>query len=443
MLLDRTGTLVSIGCVRNNISGRIARLPMNGSMHHHGKVAACRTETKAAPASDGYSATPSFDFIPALDGLRAVSILLVVLSHLGLGRYVPGLLGVTIFFFISGFLITRQLLAELARDDRIALARFYARRLLRLYPAFLIAILAGGILLTVLGGSLTPGDTLSAIFYLSNYRELAGGFQSNLTGIPHPFGIYWSLAVEEHYYLVFPLLLLALGRNRLRFSLIVALGIVAVTVWRGHVALHCGLPAAHCLAEGDERRILHATDTRIDSILFGALLATLLGTPLAPRLLDVLRSSGSLAAGLFLIVLSIGIRDPWFRDTLRFSAQGIGLFLGVGNILFSNRWSLPRRLLSLPPTRALGRWSYSLYLWHWLVLMVGLGLLPANLREAAHQGGLPFSGWLAFSLPVLALSLAASAASYHLVERPILRLRRRYGSHLVRSTGHPITLSSG
>jgi peptidoglycan/LPS O-acetylase OafA/YrhL len=206
-------------------------------------------------------------------------------------------------------------------------------------------------------------------------------------------------------------------------------GLVAVLLWRYHLVHHCVEPAAYCLADGDERRILHATDTRLDSILYGALLATLLGTRLAPSLLGLLGSQGALVAGLLLIGASVGIRDPSFRDIGRFSVQGVGLFLAVGNILFANRSGWLRRLLSRAPGLAIGRWSYSLYLWHWLVLIAALGLLPADMREAAHQGGLPLEEWAAFSVPVLAVSLALAAASHHFIERPILNLRRRFGSH--------------
>jgi peptidoglycan/LPS O-acetylase OafA/YrhL len=138
-----------------------------------------------------------------------------------------------------------------------------------------------------------------------------------------------------------------------------------------------------------------------------------------------------LAVGLALIGLSLAVRDPWFRDALRFGLQGVGLFFAVGNVLYSERTVRPRQVLSSPVARALGRWSYSLYLWHWLVLIAALRLLPEDLREAAHQGGLPPGQWALFTVPVAVLSIAAAAASHRWVERPILALRRRFGAHPV------------
>lgn len=262
-----------------------------------------------------YSTEPSFDFIPPLEGLRAVSILLVIVSHLGL-EWVPGIFGVTIFFFISGFLITRQLLAEQAHRGTISLSRFYTRRLLRLYPALLAMIAVGGVAYTLLGGRLIASDALSALFYLSNYHELMGGFISSIPTDGHPYGILWSLAVEEHYYLLFPLTVLLVGSRRPRFQLLLLVAIIAFAGWRIYLALHCRSAGGVCF-DGSEWRLLHATDARADSILYGALLATMLGSPAKNVVLRSLRSHYMLVLGAGLLLLSLAIRTTFFRETLR------------------------------------------------------------------------------------------------------------------------------
>ena len=289
-----------------------------------------------------YSVHPSTDFIPALDGFRALSIALVVVSHLGMESWVPGIFGVNIFFFVSGLLITRQILSELGRSNTIALGKFYVRRLLRLYPALLTAVLLGGILYLLFGGRLHLGDVLAAVLYWSNYWELNGGYISTLPSAIHPYSIFWSLAVEEHYYLFFPLIALLFGRRRLKFAVLLLLGIVLVTAWREYLALNCQFRNSGCMGGYWFRdwRILHATDTRIDSILYGALLTVLLGSSVSDRLLRVLRSSWTFLFGLGLIVGSLLIRDPMFRQTFRFTIQGIGLFFCVGSTLFAPQFEL-------------------------------------------------------------------------------------------------------
>ena len=147
--------------------------------------------------------------IPALDGLRAVSILLVMVSHAGFGHIEPGGLGVTLFFGISGFIITRLLLAEHAATGRVALGAFYARRFLRLSPALLIYAACAGLAMAALGDPFRLAEWLAMLFYAANFWKLWGGFPDGALA-PHPFGILWSLAVEEQYYLIYPWLLVAL-----------------------------------------------------------------------------------------------------------------------------------------------------------------------------------------------------------------------------------------
>ncbi len=380
-----------------------------------------------------YSVGPSFDYIPALDGLRAASIALVVLGHFGLKHVLPGGFGVTAFFFVSGFLITRQVLAEQAASGQLSLRGFYVRRLLRLYPALLVALAVGGALFTGLGGSFPPGQVAAGVFYFTNYYTRLSSYVGVPDGMYNPFAILWSLAVEEHYYLVYPAVVLLLGRTRLALALVLCGLVALVTLWRFHVADACSALLPPCIGDGLDDRILQGTDTRIDSILYGAILATLLGTRLAAPLLRFLQHRAVFAGGLLLLGLSFVVRDPLFRDTGRFSLQGIGLFMAVGSLLFADRLGWVRALLSWRGAVLLGRWSYSLYLWHSIVLMGVVASLPSSIWRGALVDGRLSPLWnLVFMPLVAAAALAVAAASYRWVELPMVALRRRFGSHATR-----------
>ncbi len=387
--------------------------------------------------SVGYSVAPSYDYIPALDGIRAVSVTMVMLAHFAFKRIIPGGLGVTVFFFVSGFLITRQLLAEQDARGQVALGAFYFRRLLRLYPALLVMIFVGGIIFEYQGGDLSVGQVLAAVFYYTNYYAPYGNYVPIPPGMFHPFGILWSLAVEEHYYILFPALVFLLGRARISFVATLAAGILVVTLWRMHVGLECSLAIPSCLSDfSDQGRIVDSTDTRLDSILYGALLASMLATRWSAPLLRLLQSPLAFAFGTGLMAFSLLSRDPLFRDTLRFTVQGIGLFLLIGSVLFSARLSWLRRILSTRSANLVGRWSYSLYLWHPIVLLCVVSQLPPTLWKASVDGSgfSPVWGFLATPL-LFCLSLVTAAASYRFVETPMVAVRRRFGAHAVRDAG--------
>ena len=389
--------------------------------------AAARGALGARPCS----AAPSFAYVPALDGMRAVSVGLVMVSHFGLGAIVPGGLGVTVFFFISGFLITRQLLAERAGSGRIAIGAFYVRRALRLYPALLTMVAIGGGAFALLGGTITIGQLLASLFYYNNYFFLLEGYRTGLADTFHPYAILWSLAVEEHYYLLFPLTVALFAGNRRGFAAGLCAAIVAVALWRWHVAAACHTDTLACLGGNPEDRVVRATDTRVDSILFGAVLATALDTAGAPRLLRVLRDPRAFAVGCGLLLASLAIRAPMFRDSIRFSVQGVALLLAVGGVLFAEPLAALRGLLSLRPAVLMGRWSYSLYLWHWIVLVCASALLPQTVGQPVTSGVFG-RAWFAEVAPVLLLlSFAAAALSYYAIEQPMVRLRRRFGAHAV------------
>jgi peptidoglycan/LPS O-acetylase OafA/YrhL len=351
-------------------------------------------------------------YLPALDGLRAISILLVLMAHAGLGQLVPGGLGVTIFFAISGFLITRQIDHEIARTGRLDLGQFYARRFLRLAPALLAYVALATPLAIQLGAGISPGGLLAALFYLANYWWLYVGY-------PHgtPFPILWSLAVEEHYYAVFPLAMAALlPKPRALIRAILALCALAL-LWRLALATACGdatAPSRLCgLPPGPDTlpgaRLYLATDTRFDAILAGALAALL--APARPGRAH----AWSPWAGAMLLLPALAIRVPLFRDTLRYTLESAASALLVHHIAGFPHGPLAT-LLSTRPLRLVGKLSYSLYLYHFVVSLVILRIHgPFDWRSPAF--------YLYF-----ALSFLLATASYVLVERPMLRLRRRCGA---------------
>ena len=162
------------------------------------------------------------EYIAPLDGMRAVAILLVVVAHFGFGNVIPGGFGVTIFFFISGFLISRLLIAEYAQNGEINIRYFYIRRLLRLGPALVIMLFMIAIANVLMGLPVPGHELLAGLTYTMNYYLIV--HQSNPV---LPIGVLWSLAVEEHYYLLYPLLLALLWRKKTRFLKYLVLACVA------------------------------------------------------------------------------------------------------------------------------------------------------------------------------------------------------------------------
>jgi peptidoglycan/LPS O-acetylase OafA/YrhL len=360
--------------------------------------------------------------MPALDGMRAICIVMVMISHFGMGSFVPGGFGVTIFFFISGLLITRQLLAERRKSGGIDLFRFMMRRQLRLYPALFAMILLGGALFFALGGQLPRPRLLAALFYYYNYFDMT---QVNVPGRDSPFNVLWSLAVEEHFYLLFPLLVACFAGREARFARMLAAVILVVTLWRCAVAASCTSGGALCWGDPLSRTEA-ATDTRLDCILYGAWLATMLGAEQSGRRLRLIRHRAAFLLGLALILLSLALRNEMFRQSLRYTVQGLALLPVVGGVLFAPALHCVRALLSGSFMRLLGRLSYSLYLWHWVLAACLLQITFGVVEPHSPQG----RALLMHATPLLLpLSFGVACLSYYGVERPLLRLRRRFGSH--------------
>ncbi len=350
--------------------------------------------------------------IPSLDGLRAVAIFIVFLSHAGLSHIVPGLFGVTVFFFLSGYLITTLMRLECERSATVNLRDFYMRRALRIFPPFylmLVVIAALGVA-GVLDGGFSWAAMAAQAGFISNYWEIYGGLQ------PAGTEVMWSLAVEEHFYLLFPLLYLGLRRvlpdRRHQFIALMLLAFL-VLLWRmllvhgwQVIDLHSG--SAH------HPRTCHGTDTRLDGLLFGCALAVF-GNPA----LDTISISHRFVLGVALpfsvaaLLVSFVLRDTAFRETWRYTIQGLALIpIFIAVIRYAD-W-LPFRFLNWSWVRKMGVLSYAFYLMHSLMITLVKTYLPI---AKLWQG-----------LVALVASVTLAWGLHEFVEKPCARLKKRYAA---------------
>jgi peptidoglycan/LPS O-acetylase OafA/YrhL len=359
--------------------------------------------------------------VPALDGIRGIAILLVLVSHSAVltgkpllgsstldGLAEGGYLGVDTFFVLSGFLITALLLSEEDRHGSVRFWMFYARRALRLFPA-LALLLAVYLLYTLATGRpLDPAlqEIGYAAGYVTNWRMIYDYGSLQLAGMEH----LWSLAIEEQFYLVWPaFLLLFLGLKRTATVAIAGLVtlIVVVIVWRAWLWQEA---LAHPPI-GRLGYVLHVslgTDTRVDSLLIGALAATLWVRRRTPsRGLGVAAWIGVATIAVFVVATS-DASQVLFRggfDLIALATACIVLATVDG------RWR-GIRVLEARPLRVIGLVSYGVYLWHF----------PVFFAVDRHFSTLPDVGRLLLGY---ALTAAAAAGSWLLVEQPALRLKRR------------------
>ena len=325
----------------------------------------------------------SFAYQPELDGLRAVAVTVVVAFHTG--ALAHGYLGVDVFFVLSGFLVTRLLLADLATEGTVRLRRFYARRVRRLAPAAALALL--GCAVVVLLVSTVPdragqaADIRWAGVHLANWhfvREGTGYFSS---GTPSVVQHFWSLSVEEQFYALYPLVALAAWRLAGRRALIGAL----VVAFVGSLAMQFAL---------DPDAAYLRTDARGYQLVAGAILAVTGIRIVRGAAWWVLGCALALAA---LMVPALGISTSWRGvGTMLVTVVGLAA-LGGGHV--------GGRVLSWRPLVALGRVSYGVYLWHWPVWLVVDQV--ADLRP-----------WAAAAV-VGAVAVTVAAGSHRFVEQPI------------------------
>jgi peptidoglycan/LPS O-acetylase OafA/YrhL len=358
--------------------------------------------------------------IPSLDGIRAVAVSLVFFAHGGLDDFIPGGLGVTVFFVLSGYLITTLMRVEYARSGSISYRTFYLRRLLRLMPPLLIVVAAAGLLaaVSIIDGGFTAGGFLSALFYFGNYYVIAHDFH----GMPAGLGVVWSLAIEEHYYLFYPplaVLLLRIGRVE-RSATVLSMLCAAVLAWRYWLVFH-GAPEAY---------LTMATDTRVDAILIGCLMALLrnpwLDPVSAPRALN---DWGIAAACVAVLVGTLLYRDETFRLTARYTLQSLAIAPLIYLAVARADWT-PFRWLNARPLVYVGTISYTIYLSHHLILS---GL-------AKHW---PQMGWGQLTFAGAVLTLAVAEPMRRWVEQPCAALRKRLHRKSPARETAPVLVSAG
>ncbi len=357
--------------------------------------------TAATPA---VPASPRGVRLPGLDGLRALAVISVIGYHFLPGSVVGGFVGVDVFFVISGFLITGLLLRERSKAGRIDLLAFWRRRARRLLPALAIVVATCGAVALLVGGDVLVGlgaQVLAAATFSSNWVFIAQGSSYFDQTTPDLFGNLWSLAVEEQFYLLWPLLVLLLVLLPRRWMRVLAVLLLAVASALA-MALLFSPP-------GDATRVYYGTDTHSFGLALGAALAIVVEA----RFLSQVRASwimaliGALAVGgIGWIAATMSADDP---IVTRGGLLGVAVLttLAIAGATTAGSWL--GRALDVAPLRWVGERSYGLYLWHWPVLVLLIAALPDDAPV-----------WIVPSV-ALVITVAAATASYHFVELPIRR----------------------
>ncbi|MEA2828083.1 MAG: hypothetical protein QOG43_2522 [Actinomycetota bacterium] len=351
---------------------------------------------------------PRLGYRPALDGLRAIAVALVMVRHLGQSFGVGGgTVGVGTFFALSGFLITTLLVEERRETGRVDLGRFWVRRACRLLPALTVVLAAVVAWFGLVEHQSYKGPAVFAALYAGNWAQIAG----------RPFGALghvWTLAVEEHFYLVWPLLFLALSRLRLRTAALLTLGLAGAST-----ALRGGLFAAGA----SPARLQMGTDTRLDGLLLGCAVALALAH--AGRRPRVPLAAAVAAVG---VLGGLVMVQPYrsFMLTVGYVLIPLAALTVIGHVVGDGPPSPLTTALGWKPLAALGKISYGLYLWHLPVYAV---LLPHVIDQPLAVR----------SAVVVAASTAIAGLSYVAVERPFLRLKDRRGRARVPSPGGSAT----
>jgi peptidoglycan/LPS O-acetylase OafA/YrhL len=383
--------------------------------------------------------TTNISYIPALDGIRGVAIVVIMGFHGGVFLTSGGFYSLDTFFALSGFLITSLLITEWQQTARIRLGLFWSRRARRLLPGLLVMVLGVVLLNAVLLPAGTyptlRADSLSSLFYFANWHFIADGSNYfNQTGPTPPLIHMWSLAVEEQFYLVWPLVVLGV------FTLWRSRRVLLVVCVVGALASAAEMGALYSLA--DVNRVYYGTDTRAQSLLVGAALAVGLslwadrrrrhgvvmpasaerGPALGGDPAWVARTPlGQWAVTAVGLVGVAGSALLWtkvsYNELFAFRGGFLLAALATAAVLFSvvcAQRSVLARTLSVTPLRFIGRISYEMYLWHYPLF---------TYLDAARLG---FGGLALFGVRV-AVTVAVATASYYLVGRPIRRGALRSG----------------
>ena len=348
-------------------------------------------------------------YITGLDGIRAIAVIMVLAYHLKLALFKSGFLGVTVFFVLSGYLITGILISEVEEEGRIDLKNFWLRRIRRLVPAVMsmavVIIFVSAVVNRII---FTKGckDFLASVLGFNNWWQIFNKVSYfEAAGVPSPFTHCWSLAIETQFYLIYPLILLGIyklvksrGEGRANRGLLFA----GVTLLLALISVILMIVLFD--PQQDASRVYYGTDTRAFSLLFGALLAILWEYRMVPRRLsasvNMVLGSVSFAVLLVMTIAINGSSNFWYRG-----GQFVGTILTVLVIYtVSGRKTWLSRFLSNPVLKWIGDRSYSIYLWHYPIILL-------------ISKGIKASWWI--TLIEIVLSVVLAELSYRFIETPI------------------------
>lgn len=348
-------------------------------------------------------------YITGLDGIRAIAVIMVLAYHLKLALFKSGFLGVTVFFVLSGYLITGILISEVEEEGTIDLKNFWLRRIRRLVPAVMsmavVIIFVSAVVNRII---FTKGckDFLASVLGFNNWWQIFNKVSYfEAAGVPSPFTHCWSLAIETQFYLIYPLILLGIYKlvksreeGRAKRGLLFA----GVTLLLALISVILMIVLFD--PQQDASRVYYGTDTRAFSLLFGALLAILWEYRMVPRRLsasvNMVLGSVSFAVLLVMTIAINGSSNFWYRG-----GQFIGTILTVLVIYtVSGRKTWLIRFLSNPVLKWMGDRSYSIYLWHYPIILL-------------ISKGIKASWWI--TLIEIVLSVVLAELSYRFIETPI------------------------
>ena len=348
-------------------------------------------------------------YITGLDGIRAIAVIMVLSYHLKLALFKSGFLGVTVFFVLSGYLITGILISEVEEEGTIDLKNFWLRRIRRLVPAVMsmavVIIFVSAVVNRII---FTKGckDFLASVLGFNNWWQIFNKVSYfEAAGVPSPFTHCWSLAIETQFYLIYPLILLGIyklaksrGEGRAKRGLLFA----GVTLLLALISVILMIVLFD--PQQDASRVYYGTDTRAFSLLFGALLAILWEYRMVPRRLsasvNMVLGSVSFAVLLVMTIAINGSSNFWYRG-----GQFVGTILTVLMVYaVSGRKTWLSRFLSNPVLKWIGDRSYSIYLWHYPIILL-------------ISKGIKASWWI--TLIEIVLSVVMAELSYRFIETPI------------------------
>ncbi|MFT4034189.1 MAG: acyltransferase [Patulibacter sp.] len=356
-----------------------------------------------------------------IDALRAFAVLLVVVAHAGLGDIVPGGSGVTIFFGISGFIITHLILTEWRKTSAFLVSGFYARRAIKLAPPLIACIIAPTLIYS-LWHQVDASQVISQLFFYYNWVHIYAAQEHVLPGS----SVLWSLAIEEQFYVVFAIAwLLALRFARDPAGAMLKLAAAALLLaFLARILILCSPDPGATMSEGgSNRRIYYGSDARMDSIAIGVIAAIwmhylTLRPQLTPRLRSLVASNWTLGLAAGIYIFSLVWRDPTFRDLARYPLQSLAAVLVVLHGLLRTApasrisplgWAERSRLI-----QTIGLASYSIYVIHFVIIV----FLYPDLRTIKSLAPT--------SVALLSLLCVASGVGvYYTLERPVQRWRLR------------------